>query len=94
MLVIIAKGFLTLQNLYILIKQKRLSLPINLALRSFSELPIVFATKVNLLYLLNSTVQSFFSPASGKSKPLKTFLKIAILMTLVSLYLIFLGEII
>ena len=33
------------------------SLPRNLALRTFGELPIVFATKVNLLYLLYSTAQ-------------------------------------
>ena len=45
-LVISAKGFLKVPNLLVLIKQKRLSLPKNLA--TFSELLIVFSTKVNL----------------------------------------------
>ena len=40
-----------------LIKQKSLSLPSNLTLGTF-ELPIVFPTKVNLLYLLYSTPRS------------------------------------
>ena len=54
-LVIIAKGFLKLPNLHMLLKQKSASLPRNLALRTFGELLIVFSTKVNLLYLLYST---------------------------------------
>ena len=37
-----------------LIKQKSLSLPRNLALETFGELLLVFSTKVNLLYLLFS----------------------------------------
>ena len=37
-----------------LIKQGSPSLPRNMALRAFSELPVVFSTKVNLLYLLYS----------------------------------------
>ena len=40
-----------------LIKQKSLLLPRNLALLTSGELLIVFSTKVNLLYLLYSTVQ-------------------------------------
>ena len=40
-----------------LIKQKSLSLSINLVLRTFVELPIVFSTKANLLYLLYSMAQ-------------------------------------
>ena len=40
-----------------LIKQKSPLLPRNLALMTFGELPIVFSTKVNLLYLLYSTAQ-------------------------------------
>ena len=56
-LIIIAKGFLKLPNLHILIQQNSLSLPRNLALETFGELLIVFSTKVNLLYLLYSTAQ-------------------------------------
>ena len=40
-----------------LMKQKSLSLLINLALGTFGELLIVFLTKVNLLYFLYSTTQ-------------------------------------
>ena len=54
-LVIVAKGFLKLPNLHVLLKQKSPSLPRNLALGTFGELLIVFSTKVNLLYLLYST---------------------------------------
>ena len=54
-LVIVAKGFLKLPNLHMLLKQKSPPLPRNLALGTFGELLIVFSTKVNLLYLLYST---------------------------------------
>ena len=50
-LVIIAKGFLKLPNLHMLIKQKNPSLPRSLAPGTFGKLLIVFSTKVNLLYL-------------------------------------------
>ena len=40
-----------------LIKQRSPSLPRNLAPRTFGKLPIVFSTKVNLLYLLYSTAR-------------------------------------
>ena len=40
-----------------LIKQKSPSLTRNLALQSFGKLPIVFSTKVNLLYLLYSVAR-------------------------------------
>ena len=40
-----------------LIKQKSPSLPINFAPRTFGKLPILFSTKVNLLYLLYSTTR-------------------------------------
>ena len=40
-----------------LIKQKSPSLPRNLALDIFGKLPIVFSTKVNLLYLVYSVAQ-------------------------------------
>ena len=49
-----AKGFLKLSNLHTLIKEKNLSLPRNLALRTFEELPMVFSIMVNLPYLLYS----------------------------------------
>ena len=51
-LVILAKVFLKLQNLHMLIKQKSPLFPRNLVLVTFSKLLIVFSTKVNLLYLL------------------------------------------
>ena len=53
--VIIAKGFLNLPNVHLLLKQKIPSLPRNLTLGTFCELLIVFSTKVNLLYLHYST---------------------------------------
>ena len=56
-ILIATKGFLELPNLHMLIKQKSPSFPRNLALRTFGELPLVFLTKVNLLYLLYSTAQ-------------------------------------
>ena len=37
--------------MHILVKQKSPSVPRNLALETFGELPIVFSTKVNLLYI-------------------------------------------
>ena len=43
-LVIVAKRFLKLPILYMLIKQNSLSLPRNLALETFGELLIVFST--------------------------------------------------
>ena len=48
-LAIVAKGFLKLPNLHMLIKQKNLLLLRNLAFNTFGELLIVFSTKVNLL---------------------------------------------
>ena len=48
---ILAKGFLKLPKLHMLIKKSPL-LPRNLALGTFGELLTVFLTKVNLLYLL------------------------------------------
>ena len=48
-LVIVAKGFSKLPNLHILIKQKSLSLPRNLAPLTFGELLIVFTSMENLL---------------------------------------------
>ena len=62
-LVIVAKGFLKVPNLHMLIK-KSLSLPRSLALRTFGKMLIVFSTKANLLYLLYLTV---LSSASDKA---------------------------
>ena len=50
-----------------LIKQKSPFFPRNLALRTFGELPIVFWTKLNLLYLLYSTDWRCLSFASNKA---------------------------
>ena len=55
-----------------LIKQKTPSLPRNLVLGTFGELPVVFSTKVNLLYLLYSVCPEVLSSASDKAKLLKT----------------------
>ena len=55
--VIIAKVLLKLPNLHVLLKQKSLSLPRNLVLRTFGELLIVSSTKANLLYLFCSMAQ-------------------------------------
>ena len=53
-----------------LIKQKSPSLPRNFALGTFGELPIVFSTKANLLYVLYSTARRccLLHLASGKGK--------------------------
>ena len=58
-LVIVAKGFVKLPKLHMLLKQKSPSLLRNLALRTFGELLTVFSTKVNLLYLLYLMDQRF-----------------------------------
>ena len=55
MLVIVSKEFLKLPNLHMLLRQTTPSLPRNLALGTFGELPIVISTKVSLLYLLYPT---------------------------------------
>ena len=88
----VAKGFLRLPDLHMLMKQKSLSLPRNLALGTFGELSIVFSTKVNLLYLLYPGLALVLSSASDKAKLLKTF--ILILMTQITLYLFSLVELI
>ena len=63
-----AKGFLKLPNLHMLIKQKSPSLPRNLALGTFGKLLIVFSTKVDLLYLLYSNCMEVLSSTSDKAK--------------------------
>ena len=77
------------------IKQKSPSLPRNLALGTFGKLLIVFLTKVNLLYLLYSTDWKFcLLHLIKQNYLLKTFPRTQILMTLVSLYLFSLLELI
>ena len=72
-----------------LIKQKSPSFPRNLALGTFGELPIVFSTKVNLLYLLYSMAgRCCLLHLKKQSYLLKTFLRTLILMTQVSFYLL------
>ena len=56
-LVIIAKGFLKLPNLPILLKQNSPSLSRSVTLRTFGESLVMLSTKTNLLYLLYSTAQ-------------------------------------
>ena len=68
-LVIVAKGFLKLPNLHMLIKQKNPSLPRNLVFGTFGKLPIVFSTKLNLLYLLCSMTWKSCLHNSGISSP-------------------------
>ena len=86
-----SKEFLKVPYLHILLKQKSPSLPRNVALSTFGKLQILFSTKVNVLYLLYST-----DPRCRllQNCLLKTFLRAVILMTLVSLYLFFLLELI
>ena len=52
-----AKRLVKLPSLHMLIKRKSPSLPRNLALGALDELPIVFSTMVNLLYLLYSSAR-------------------------------------
>ena len=74
--------------MHMLIKQKSPSLPRNLAAWTLGELPILFSTKINLLYLLYSTTRRCCLLHLIKQNCLlKTFLKTLILMTEVSLYL-------
>ena len=78
-----------------LLKQKSPSFPRNLALGNFGELLIVFSTKVNLLYLLYSTDWRCCPLHLIKqSYLLKTCQKSLILMTMVSLDLFPLLELI
>ena len=68
--------------------KKRAALLRNVALGTFGELPIVFLTKVILLYLLFSTTRRCcLLPLVKQNCLLKTFLSTLILMTQVSLYL-------
>ena len=64
----IEKGFLKLLNLHMLRKQKSPSLPRNLVLGTFGELPIVFSAKVNLLLPPLFKALEVLSSASDKAK--------------------------
>ena len=80
------KRFLKLPNFHMLIKQKSLSLPRNVTLRTFGKLLIVFSTKVNLKYLLCSRVwRCCLLPLIKHNCLLNTFLRTVILKTKVSL---------
>ena len=79
----------------LLLKQKGPSLPRNLALGTFGKLLIMFTTKVNLLYLLYSTVRRCCLLHLIKQNCLlQTFSRTLILMTWVFLCLFFLLELI
>ena len=94
-LAVVAKGFLKLLNLHMLIKQNSLSFRRNLALGSFGKLLIVFSTKVNLLYLLYSMARRHCLLHGIKQNcSLKFFQKTLNLMTRVSLCPFFLLELI
>ena len=85
-LVIVAKGFLKLPNLHMLLKQKSLSFPRNFALGTFDKLLLVFSTKVNLLYLFYSKGGRYCLLHLIKQNCLlKIFLRTLILMIQVSL---------
>ena len=58
-----------------LIKQKGPSLPKNLALGTFGKLPIMFATKVNLLYFFYSMMGSLSSAPDKEKEFAKNFSK-------------------
>ena len=76
-------------------KKRSSSLPRNLTLRTFGKLLIVFSTKVHLLYLLYSTDwRCCLLHLIKQNYLLKTFPRPQILMTLVSLYLFSLLELI
>ena len=97
-IVIIAKRFLNLLNLIILIKQRRPFSLRNLVFRTFGKLEIVFATTVNMLYLITSytsrsAVHHLFSDPEVSSHIirgsylLKPLPRMLVLMTWMTLYL-------
>ena len=65
---IVARGFFELANLYILIKQKSLSLYRNVALWTFGKLLIMFSTRVNLLHILLFNGPDLLPSAPDKAK--------------------------
>ena len=75
--------------------KESISLPRNLALGTFGKLLALFSTKVNLLYLLYSTDwKCCLLHLIKQNYLLKTFPRTQVLMTLVSLYLFSLLELI
>ena len=75
--------------------KESISLPRNLALGTFGKLLTVFSTKVNLLYLLYSTDRRCcLLHLIKQNYLLKSFPRTQVLMTLVSLYLFSLLELI
>ena len=79
-------------NLHVLIIQRSLLLPRNLALVTFGKLLIVFSTKVNLVYLLHSKAwKCCLLHLINQNCLLKAFLRTLTLMTQVSPYLFFLS---
>ena len=86
-LAIIAKRFLKLPNLHMLLKQKSLSLPKNLALPTFNEW---FLNKGKFTITLYSVAQRYCLLHLIKQNfLLKTFLRTLILMIWITLYLFF-----
>ena len=86
-LVIVAKGFLKLPNLHMILKQKNSSLPRSLALGTFGELLIVFSAKVNLYLLYSKDRRCCLLHLIKQNYLQRPFPRTLILMTLVSLYL-------
>ena len=77
-----------LPNFHELIKQNSALLLRNVGLGTFDELIIVFSTNVNLLYFLYSTAwRCCLLHLIEPNCLLKTFLRILVLITWISLYL-------
>ena len=74
-LVIVAKGFLKLPNLHMLMKQNSPLLPRNLAIGAFGELLIAFSTKVNMLSPLFSSPEVLSSGSDKEKFFVKNFSK-------------------
>ena len=74
-LVIVAKGFLKLPNLHMLMKQNSPLLPRNLAIGTFGELLIAFSTKVNMLSPLFSSPEVLSSGSDKEKFFVKNFSK-------------------
>ena len=93
---IVAKGFLKLPNLHMIIKQNIASLSRNLTLGTFGKLPMLNKGKsTSSQYLLYLTAQKYcLLHLMKQNYLLKTFLRTIILMTQVSLFLFSLLELI
>ena len=94
-LVTIAKGFLKLPNLILVIKQKLLSLFRNLAHATSGKLQIVCSTEVSLLYFIDiMALRSCLLHVIQQNCLMKTFPRFLFLMTRTSLYLLSLLDLI